>query len=52
MNAIIISALLGVVMMFSSILIQNRSAIRNIAVVGLLILLLGNLLILVNSGFI
>jgi len=44
MNAIIISALLGVVMMFSSILIQNRSAIRNIAVVGLLILLLGNLL--------
>ncbi len=44
MNAIILSALLGVVMMFSSILTENRTIIRNIAIAGLLILLIGNLL--------
>ena len=44
MNAIILSALLGVVMMFSSILTENRTVIRNIAIAGLLILLIGNLL--------
>lgn len=44
MNAIILSALLGVVMMFSSILTQNKSTIKNIAIVGLLILFIGNLL--------
>jgi NADH-quinone oxidoreductase subunit N len=44
MNAIILSALLGVLMMFSSILIQNKTVVRNIAVAGLLILLIGNLL--------
>jgi len=44
MNAIILSALLGVVMMFSSIFTQNKIAIRNIAIIGLLVLLAGNLL--------
>ncbi len=43
MNAIILSALLGVVMMFSGILTKNKSAITSIAIAGLLILLGGNL---------
>ena len=43
MNAIILSALSGVVMMFSSIFITNKSAIKNIAIVALLALLLANL---------
>lgn len=44
MNAIIVSALLGVVMMFSGILSKNRSVHTAIAVVGLLVLLMANLL--------
>lgn len=44
MNAIIVSALLGVVMMFSGILVKNRSAISAIAAVGLVLLLAANLL--------
>ena len=44
MNAIIVSALLGVVMMFSGIMIKNRSAITNIAAAGLVLLLAANLL--------
>lgn len=43
MNAIILSALLGVVMMFSGIIIKNKSAIVSTALVCLVILLLGNL---------
>jgi len=44
MNAIILSALLGVVMMFSGILTKNKPAITNIAAVGLFLLLVANLL--------
>ena len=44
MNALIISALLGVVMMFSGILLKQKSAIRNVAIAGLVILLLVNIL--------
>ncbi len=43
MNAIILSALLGVVMMFSGIITKNRSAITATAIAGLLLLLAGNL---------
>lgn len=43
MNAIILSALGGVIMMFTSIFTQNKNAIRTIAFVALLILLLGNI---------
>jgi NADH-quinone oxidoreductase subunit N len=43
MNAIILSALLGVVMMFSGIATNSKSTIKNIAIVALVILLLGNL---------
>jgi NADH-quinone oxidoreductase subunit N len=44
MNAIIVSALLGVVMMFSGIFTKNRPAHTAIAVIGLLVLLTANLL--------
>ena len=50
MNAIILSALLGVVMMFSGIMIKNKSAITNIAAVGLFLLLVANLLKKSTSG--
>jgi NADH-quinone oxidoreductase subunit N len=44
MNAIIVSALLGVLMMFSGIVVKNRSVITNIAALALLVLLAANLL--------
>jgi NADH-quinone oxidoreductase subunit N len=43
MNAIIVSALLGVVMMFSGIILKNRSSLKYIAIGGLLLLLIANL---------
>ena len=43
MNAIIVSALLGVVMMFSGIFTKNRSTYTAIAVTGLVLLLTANL---------
>lgn len=43
MNTIIVSALLGVVMMFSGIFTTNKTAIKNIAVVGLLLLFIVNI---------
>lgn len=44
MNALIISAILGVVMMFSSILLKQKGAVRNVAVSGIILLLLVNIL--------
>ncbi len=44
MNAIIFSALWGVVMMFSGIVTKNRTAITNTAIAGLVLLLVANLL--------
>jgi NADH-quinone oxidoreductase subunit N len=44
MNAIILSALCGVVMMFSGIFTINKSVIKNVAIAALLVLLVGNLL--------
>ncbi len=44
MNAIIVSALLGVVMMFTGIISQKKSVHTAVASVGLLLLLLANLL--------
>lgn len=44
MNAIIFSALMGVVMMFSGILTQNKSVLKYIAATGLLLLIAANLL--------
>ena len=44
MNALILSAVMGVVMMFSSLLLKQKSAIRAVALTGLLILLVSNVL--------
>ncbi|MEI9810371.1 MAG: NADH-quinone oxidoreductase subunit N [Bacteroidota bacterium] len=44
MNALILSAVLGVVMMFSGILLKQKSAVRNIAVAGMGLLLIANIL--------
>lgn len=44
MNALIITALWGVVLMFSGIFIKNRGMIRPVAIAGLVIALLGNVL--------
>ena len=43
MNAIILSAILGVVLMFTGIFTTNKSTIRTVAVAGMLLLLLGNI---------
>ncbi len=44
MNALILSAVLGVVMMFSGIVLKQKSAVRNIAIGGMLLLLISNIL--------
>ena len=44
MNAIILSALSGVLMMFTGILTQNKIRIRNTAIAAAVVLLIGNLL--------
>ncbi|RYY62334.1 MAG: NADH-quinone oxidoreductase subunit N [Chitinophagaceae bacterium] len=43
MNALIISAVFGVVMMFSGILLKNKSSIRAVAIAGVLVLLSVNI---------
>ena len=43
MSAIIISAIWGVVMMFSGIFIKDKLTIRNLAIVGMALLLLANI---------
>jgi NADH-quinone oxidoreductase subunit N len=43
MNAIILSAVLGMVMMFCSFLVKNKTSIKHIASVGLLVLLIANI---------
>lgn len=44
MNAIILSALLGVVMMFSGIVLKSKQSIVYTAIVSLIVLLIGNIL--------
>jgi NADH-quinone oxidoreductase subunit N len=44
MNALIVSALLGVIMMFSGIVLKSKAAVRNLAIAGMLLLLLANVL--------
>lgn len=43
MNALILSAVLGMIMMFCSFLVNNKGSLRHIASVGLLILLVANI---------
>src|SRR5215475_7249083 len=42
MNAIILSAVWGIIMMFSGIFTRNKAAIRNVAILGLVVLLYAN----------
>jgi NADH-quinone oxidoreductase subunit N len=44
MNALLISAVWGVIMMFSGILLKQNSAVRNIAILGLIAMLIANIL--------
>ena len=44
MDALILSAVFGVIMMFSGIVLKQKRAIRNIAIAGLFILLVANIL--------
>ena len=44
MNALIISAIMGVVMMFSGILLKQKSAIRGLALAGLLAIIILNIM--------
>ncbi|MEO7984735.1 MAG: NADH-quinone oxidoreductase subunit N [Bacteroidota bacterium] len=44
MNALLLSAILGVIMMFGGILLKSKAAIRNLAIAGLGLLLLVNIL--------
>ena len=51
MNALILSAILGVIMMFSSFLLKQKTAVRGVAIVGLFLLLAVNLLETYNGPF-
>src|SRR4051812_17783693 len=44
MNALILSAILGVVMMFGGLLLKRKSAVRDMATVGLFLLFVVNVL--------
>lgn len=44
MNALILSAVLGVIMMFSGIMLKEKRSIRNVAIAGMIVLLLVNVL--------
>jgi NADH-quinone oxidoreductase subunit N len=51
MNAIVISAVLGVVMMFCGVFTNNKTTIRNVAIIGLLGLIVANVLDLGGNHF-
>ncbi len=51
MNALILSAVLGVVMMFSGIVLKQKAAVRNIAIGGMLLLLVVNILETCGTSF-
>src|SRR6478736_4379496 len=44
MNALLLTAIFGVIMMFSSFLLQSKAAIRGLAITGLIIVVIGNIL--------
>lgn len=51
MNALIFSAVLGVVMMFSGIVFKTKATVRNIAIGGMLLLLIVNVLEMTGQSF-
>lgn len=44
MNALIVSAVLGVVMMFSSVWLKSKAAVRNVAIAGMVLLVAVNIM--------
>jgi NADH-quinone oxidoreductase subunit N len=51
MNALLLSAVWGVIMMFSGILLKQKSAVRNVAIAGLVLLLVVNILEMYGTAF-
>ena len=51
MNALLLSAILGVIMMFSGILLKSKTAVRNLAIAGIGLLLLVNILEMCGTVF-
>lgn len=51
MNALVLSAVLGVIMMFSGIWLKQKKSVRNIAIVGMVALLVVNVLELTGTVF-
>ncbi|MFI5188129.1 MAG: NADH-quinone oxidoreductase subunit N [Chitinophagales bacterium] len=51
MNALILTAVFGVIMMFSSILLTNKAAIRNLAILGSIVVLVSNVLEISGTVF-
>jgi NADH-quinone oxidoreductase subunit N len=51
MNALLLTAVWGAVMMFGSILLTNKAAIRNLAVLGLIAVLVSNILEMSGTVF-
>lgn len=51
MNALIISAILGVVMMFSGILLKSKAAVRNLAIGGMILVLMAIILEICGTTF-
>ena len=51
MNALLLSAFWGVVLMFSGIVLKKKSAVRNVAITGMVLLLLVNILEMFGTVF-
>ena len=51
MNALIMSAILGVIMMFSGIVLKEKRIVRNIAITGVLLVLAANIIELAGFSF-
>jgi NADH-quinone oxidoreductase subunit N len=51
MNALLLSAILGVIMMFSGLLLKSKAAVRNLAIAGMCLLLVVNMLELCGTVF-
>lgn len=51
MNAIILSAILGIVMMYSGVVLKNKSTIKNVAIIGLVLLICANWMEFIGMSF-
>lgn len=51
MNVLILSAILGVVMLFSGIFLKQKATLRALAITGMIVLLLSNILEMRGTSF-